>query len=62
MFDGQKGQGAPAREAVFSEEEKKKMMAYAYRKQEELKVSDAAATLLYIRHYFCQWSLKSATL
>ena len=33
-----KGQGAPARESVFSEEEQKKMMAYAYRKQEELKV------------------------
>ena len=33
-----KGQGAPAREAVFSEEDQKKMMAYAYRKQEELKV------------------------
>ena len=33
-----KGQGAPAREPVFSEEEQKKMMAYAYRKQEELKV------------------------
>ena len=33
-----KGQGAPAREHVFSEEEQKKMMAYAYRKQEELKV------------------------
>ena len=33
-----KGQGAPAREPVFSEEEQKKMMAYAYRKQEEFKV------------------------
>lgn len=33
-----KGQGAPAREPVFSEDEQKKMMAYAYRKQEELKV------------------------
>lgn len=32
-----KGQGAPAREPVVSEEEKKHMMAYAYRKQEELK-------------------------
>ncbi len=34
-----KGQGAPGREPVFSEEEQKRMMAYAYRKQEELKVS-----------------------
>ena len=33
-----KGQGAPSREPVFSEEEKKKMMACAYKKQEELKV------------------------
>ncbi len=33
-----KGQGAPAREPVVSEEEQKKMMAYAYRRQEELKV------------------------
>ena len=33
-----KGQGAPARESVFTEDEKKQMMAYAYRKQEELKV------------------------
>lgn len=33
-----KGQGAPAREPVFSEEERKQMMAHAYRKQEEMKV------------------------
>ena len=33
-----KGQGAPSREPVFSEEDKKKMMAYAYKKQEDLKV------------------------
>ena len=33
-----KGQGAPGREPVFSEEEQKKMMAYAYKKQEEFKV------------------------
>ena len=33
-----KGQGAPAREPVFSPEEQKQMMAYAYKKQEELKV------------------------
>ena len=37
-----KGQGAPGREPVFSEEEQKKMMAYAYRKQEEFKVGDFA--------------------
>lgn len=33
-----KGQGPPAREPVFTEEEKKAMMAHAYRKQEEHKV------------------------
>ena len=33
-----KGQGAPAREPVLTEAERKNMMAYAYRKQEELKV------------------------
>lgn len=37
-----KGQGAPARERVFSEDEQKQMMAYAYRKQEELKKLEAA--------------------
>ena len=34
----QKGQGAPAREPVIKEDEQKAMMAYYYRKQEELKV------------------------
>ena len=34
-----KGQGAPAREPVFSEEEQKRMMSYAYKKREEIKVS-----------------------
>ena len=33
------GQGPPSREPVFSEEQRKQMMAYAYRKQEDLKVS-----------------------
>ena len=33
-----KGQGAPAREPVFTEDDRKHMMAYAYKKQEELKV------------------------
>ncbi|XP_022089950.1 UPF0769 protein C21orf59 homolog isoform X2 [Acanthaster planci] len=32
-----KGQGAPGREPVFSQDEQKEMMAYAYRKQEEMK-------------------------
>ncbi|XP_064405079.1 cilia- and flagella-associated protein 298-like isoform X3 [Halichondria panicea] len=35
-----KGQGAPGREPVFSEEEQKKMMAYTYKKQEEFKKLD----------------------
>jgi hypothetical protein len=33
-----KGQGAPGREPVISEEERKQMMLHAYRRQEELKV------------------------
>nr|XP_033803834.1 cilia- and flagella-associated protein 298 [Geotrypetes seraphini] len=33
----QKGQGAPAREPVISNEEQKEMMLYYYRRQEELK-------------------------
>jgi hypothetical protein len=33
-----KGQGPPAREPVFTEEDKKMMMAQAYKRQEELKV------------------------
>ena len=32
------GQGAPAREPVFSSEEQKAMMAMAYKRQEQLKV------------------------
>lgn len=36
-----KGQGPPAREPVFTEVEKKSMMSYAYRKQEELKKLEA---------------------
>ncbi|XP_038049287.1 cilia- and flagella-associated protein 298-like [Patiria miniata] len=32
-----KGQGAPGREPVFSQDEQKEMMAYAYRKQEQMK-------------------------
>ncbi|XP_021924692.1 UPF0769 protein C21orf59 homolog isoform X3 [Zootermopsis nevadensis] len=34
------GQGAPGREPVVSEEERKQMMLHAYRRQEELKVGD----------------------
>lgn len=34
----QRGLGAPAREPVFSEDEQKKMMSFAYKRQEELKV------------------------
>ena len=33
-----KGQGAPAREPVFSAEEQRTMMALAHKKQEEMKV------------------------
>lgn len=33
------GQGAPQREPVMTEEERKAMMLHAYRRQEELKVS-----------------------
>lgn len=32
-----KGSGAPAREPIMNEEERKQMMMHAYRKQEELK-------------------------
>lgn len=34
-----KGQGAPAREPVFSAQEQRTMMALAHKKQEELKVN-----------------------
>ena len=34
----QKGQGAPGREAIVSPEDQKAMMAFAYRRQEEIKV------------------------
>ena len=34
----QKGKGAPGREPVISETEQKNMMAYYYKKQEEMKV------------------------
>ncbi|XP_065177420.1 cilia- and flagella-associated protein 298-A-like [Sycon ciliatum] len=37
-----KGQGAPGREPVVSEQEQKHMMAYAYRRQEELKKLEEA--------------------
>ncbi|XP_048396613.1 cilia- and flagella-associated protein 298 isoform X2 [Stegostoma tigrinum] len=35
-----RGQGAPAREPIISEDEQKKMMMYYYRRQEELKKLD----------------------
>jgi hypothetical protein len=35
-----KGSGAPAREPVVSEDEQKKMMAYYFKKNEEMKVRD----------------------
>ena len=38
LFAQQKGQGAPAREPVVSQEDQKAMMAYYYRKQEDMKV------------------------
>ena len=38
-----KGQGAPGREPVFSAEEQKAMMAFAHKKQEEIKVRSARA-------------------
>ncbi|EDO33865.1 predicted protein [Nematostella vectensis] len=43
-----KGQGAPAREQVFSEEERKHMMAHAYRKQEEMKKLENAEEDAYL--------------
>ncbi|XP_047108104.1 cilia- and flagella-associated protein 298-A [Schistocerca piceifrons] len=39
-----KTEGAPAREPVFSEEERKQMMLHAYRRQEELKKLEAVET------------------
>lgn len=44
-----KGQGPPAREPVFTEEDKKRMMAHAYRKQEELKVYIVCSTCVHNR-------------
>jgi hypothetical protein len=43
-----KGQGAPAREPVVSEREQKEMMAYYYRKQEELKKLEQDSTDTYL--------------
>jgi hypothetical protein len=42
----QKGQGVPSREPVFTEEDKKHMMSYAYKKQEEMKVCGTFQTCL----------------
>ncbi|CAC5424519.1 Cilia- and flagella-associated protein 298,Cilia-and flagella-associated protein 298-A,Cilia- and flagella-associated protein 298-B [Mytilus coruscus] len=41
-----RGQGAPGREPVVSEAEQKQMMAYYYKKQEEMKNGNMSATLL----------------
>lgn len=35
-----KGTGAPGREPIVTEEQKKQMMLHAYRRQEELKVNE----------------------
>ncbi|EDV24615.1 UPF0769 protein C21orf59 [Trichoplax sp. H2] len=48
-----RGLGAPAREPVFSEEEQKKMMAFAYRRQEQMKKLDEASQNDYLNS---QWS------
>ncbi|XP_003388750.1 PREDICTED: UPF0769 protein C21orf59 homolog [Amphimedon queenslandica] len=48
-----KGQGAPAREPVFSEDAKKEMMSYAYRRQEELKKLEADEEDSYLN---AQWA------
>eukprot|EP00056_Hartaetosiga_gracilis_P009755 m.141021 g.141021 ORF g.141021 m.141021 type:complete len:104 (+) comp13191_c0_seq1:763-1074(+) len=37
LSSSKKGLGAPAREPLYDEETQKKMMAYAYKKQEEWK-------------------------
>ncbi|XP_071499254.1 cilia- and flagella-associated protein 298-like [Diadema antillarum] len=43
-----KGQGAPGREAVFSEDERKQMMLHAYRKQEEWKKMEEDSEDVYL--------------
>ncbi|XP_065838114.1 cilia- and flagella-associated protein 298-like [Oscarella lobularis] len=48
-----KGLGAPAREPIVSEEEQKRMMAYAYRRQEELKKLDEDSSSSYLN---AQWA------
>ena len=40
----QKGKGFPAREPVVSEKEQKEMMAYYYRRQEQMKVGHSLDT------------------
>lgn len=44
------GQGAPAREPVLSEEERKQMMLHAHRRQEELKVDDGSKIEWLLKH------------
>lgn len=49
-----KGHGAPAREAIVNENEQKAMMAYYYRKQEELKaMGEAESDDAYLN---CDWA------
>ncbi|XP_046849073.1 cilia- and flagella-associated protein 298-like isoform X2 [Xenia sp. Carnegie-2017] len=43
-----KGQGVPSREPVFTEEDKKQMMSYAYKKQEEMKKLEADDDVSYM--------------
>ncbi|KAK2163902.1 hypothetical protein LSH36_72g03090 [Paralvinella palmiformis] len=52
-----KGQGAPAREPVIKEDEQKAMMAYYYRKQEELKKLETESEDSYLNS---QWADSSS--
>lgn len=41
-----RGGGRPAREPLMSEEERKQLMLHAYKRQEQLKVSEASVLLI----------------
>lgn len=41
-----RGAGKPAREPLMSEEERKQLMLHAYRRQEQLKVSESFILLI----------------
>lgn len=58
----QRGQGAPAREPVLSENEQKAMMAYYYHKQEELKVTNTGLIVAYFQFLSCFLMLRGNTL